>query len=366
MPYAEKKLFVLYIIFLTIFVLFTNNFYTFEQTLILKQHDGLSYMNIANYSYNFSEETLHYHHAQRFYLPYLIGLIGNTFNIDNYFVFRVFVYLSLLIILFFHSMIVFESKCNLKSAIIATSLIFLNPYLIRYFIAVPTMVNDMFFLLGLYIFMYGLFKKNFYIIVGTILALISRQTGLFLYIGCVFYLYKNKMFKEIFYLTCLFLIILYLSNFYAQKTSTSGFNFKHLWGLFFSIFEKDIIYTLKWLLLPLYGYIPILIYFFTRKNIFYKILNTNKIILIFIFISTIGISFLAGPDMAVRNIIRQTVIVLPVLSIFLLCYSIAKNKKNVFLIYEKILLILIFISSFHPVYSKIKIIEPLKKIVNFY
>ena len=118
--------------------------------------------------------------------------------------------------------------------------------------------------------------------------------------------------------------------------------------------------------MPLYGYIPILIYFFTRKNIFYKILNTDKIILIFIFISTIGISLLAGPDMAVRNIIRQTVIVLPVLSIFLLCYSIANNKKNVFLIYEKILLILIFISSFHPVYSKIKIIEPLKKIVNFY
>ena len=81
MSYTEKKLFALYIIFLIIFVLFTNNFYTSEQTLILKQHDGLSYMNISNYSYNFSEEIIYYYHAQRFHLPYLIGLLGNTFNI---------------------------------------------------------------------------------------------------------------------------------------------------------------------------------------------------------------------------------------------------------------------------------------------
>ena len=70
--------------------------------------------------------------------------------------------------------------------------------------------------------------------------------------------------------------------------------------------------------------------------------------------------------MAVRNIIRQTVIVLPVLSIFLMYYSISKNNKNNFLIYDKLILLLIFISSFHPVYSKINIIEPLKKIINVY
>lgn len=161
-------------------------------------------------------------------------------------------------------------------------------------------------------------------------------------------------------------MILYLSNFYAQNTSNGGFNFKHLWGLFYSIFEKDLMYTLKWLLLPLYGYIPILIYLFSKKNLFYKILTTEKIILIFIFFATIGVSFLAGPDMAVRNIIRQTVIVLPVLSIFLMYYSISKNNKNNFLIYDKLILLLIFISSFHPVYSKINIIEPLKKIINVY
>lgn len=362
----EKKLFVLYIIFLIIFILFTNTFYTFDQTLILNQHDGLSYMNIANSSYNFSQETLHYHHAQRFYLPYLIGLIGNTLNVDNYHVFRVFVYLSIMTVIIFHSLIIFESKCSLKSAIIVSSLVFLNPYLIRFFISVPTMINDIFFLAAVYIFIYGLFKKNFYIILGTILSLISRQTGLFLFIGCIFYLYKNKMFREILYVFVFFILILFLSNFYAQNTSVSGFNFKHLWGLFFSIYEKDLMYTVKWLLLPLYGYIPLILFAFTRKKIFIKNINTEKIILIFIFLSTTGISILAGPDMAIRNVIRQTVIVMPVLLIFFLYYSVPNNNKNNFLISEKVLLVLIFISSFHPVYSKIKIFESLRAITKMY
>ena len=201
---------------------------------------------------------------------------------------------------------------------------------------------------------------------GTILALISRQTGLFVFIGCIFYLCNHKMFKEIFYISCFFILVLCLSNFYAQNTSASGFNFKHLWGLFYSILEKDIFYTLKWSLLPLYGYIPILIYFCTRKKIFYNVIIIEKIILFFIFFATIGISYLAGPDMSVRNIIRQTVIVLPILSIFLMYYSESNNNKDNFLIYEKLLLFLIFISSFHPVYSNVKMIESLKKIINLY
>ena len=81
---TEKKLFVLYIILAILFILFTNKYYNFEETLMLRQNDGLSYMNIANYSFKFSQESLHYHHAQRFYIPYLIGLIGNTFNIPKY------------------------------------------------------------------------------------------------------------------------------------------------------------------------------------------------------------------------------------------------------------------------------------------
>ena len=168
------------------------------------------------------------------------------------------------------------------------------------------------------------------------------------------------MLKSIFYISILLLIVLTLSNFYANNSSTNGFDFKHLYGLFFSIFSKDFLYTIKWLALPLYGFIPILIYSFTRKNLFSKKISLEKIILIFIILSVIGISILSGPDLAGRNIIRLTVIILPVISIYFLFYSKPKNNNLKFSIYEKALLVFFFISSFHPVYSKIKFLELIK------
>ena len=356
----EKNKFILYIIFIAVFILFTNNFYTFQETLLINQYDGLSYMGIANSSHNFSEKLLPYHHAQRFFLPYLIGSIGNLLRVDNYIIFTTFVYFAIVIIIFFHLNLVFESKCDFKTSIMVSSVFFLNPYLVRYFIAVPTMVNDIFFLMGLYIFIYGLLKKNYFIYIGVLVTLISRQTGLFVFLGCIFYLYNNKMFKSILYISVLLVIMLMLSNFYANNTSSNGFDFKHLYGLFISILSKDFFYTIKWLGLPLYGFIPILIYSFTRKNLFSNKINLEKIILIFIILSTIGVSILAGPDLAGRNIIRQTVIILPVISIYFLFYSQPKNNNIKFSIYEKTLLIFFFISSFHPVFSKIKFLELIK------
>ena len=105
------------------------------------------------------------------------------------------------------------------------------------------MVNDAFFLLGLYIFCYGIFKNNYLIILGTIITLISRQTGLFVFLCCILLLYQD-IFREILYISILIIIIFNLSNFYAKNT-TIGFNFKHLWGIFSSIAEKDLIYILS-------------------------------------------------------------------------------------------------------------------------
>ena len=83
MSQNEKKKFIKYIIFIIFFILFTNNFYTYEQTLLINQYDGMSYMSIANSSHNFSERLLPYHHAQRFFLPYLIGFLGNLIKVDK-------------------------------------------------------------------------------------------------------------------------------------------------------------------------------------------------------------------------------------------------------------------------------------------
>ena len=354
----ERKKFILYIIFIIIFILFTNNFYTFQQTLLINQYDGLSYMNIADSSYGFSEQIIPYHHAQRFYIPFIIGFIGNKLNVENYLIFRIFVIFAILIIVIMHTLLTFKSNCSFKTAIISSSIIFLNPYLIRYFLSVPTMVIDIFFIMGIYIFIYGLLKKNYLIFLGALIALISRQTGLFVFIATIYYCYENKMFKSFLSIFLAFILIFFLSNFYAENTSIGGFNFKHLYGLYDSIFIKKEFYELtKWLMLPFYSFITLIIFIFTRRDIITKNINSEKLIFFFIVLSTIGITLLAGPELAGRNIIRQTSIIFPLLVIYLIFFSTTKNSKKNFLIHEKIIILIFYISSLHPVYSKVKILE---------
>tara|TARA_Y100000590_G_C15604146_1_gene971277 strand:- start:249 stop:1340 length:1092 start_codon:yes stop_codon:yes gene_type:complete len=361
MSQSEKKNFIFYIIFLLFFLILSNKFYTYEQTLLISQLDGYNYMGIANSLMDFDGDKIPYHHAQRFFIPFIIGLIGNLTEINNYTIFRIFVSFAAILIVFLHILLTFESKCNLKTGIMCFSIVFLNPYLFRYFISVPTMVNDIFFLLGLYIFCLGLFKKEIFIFLGVLISIISRQTGLFVFLGAIFYFYKKKMFKSIFVISIIFFGILMIANFYAKNNSSAGFTYEHLWGIFNSIFiNREYVELIKWLMLPFYSFLPIILYLFTRKEIIPNNINKEKFILIFIIISTIGISLLAGPELATRNIIRQTTIILPILVIYLMFFSRPKKKLKSFLNYELLMVLIFYISSLHPVYSKIEILKLVK------
>ena len=208
MSYYEKKKYIYFNFFLIIFLLLTNKFYNFEQTILINQLDGLSYMSIANSSPYFTDELIPYHHSQRFFIPFSIGLIGNYFQIDNYFIFRFLIFLIILAIFIMHAKITFNSKCNYKTAIMCVSIVFLNPYLFRYFFAVPTMINDAIFLMSLYFFAYGIFKNNYFVYLAIIISILSRQTGLFVLLASLYFYYENKSFKSIFFISIYFISIL--------------------------------------------------------------------------------------------------------------------------------------------------------------
>ena len=110
-------------------------------------------------------------------------------------------------------------------------------------------------------------------------------------------------------------------------------------------------------MLPFYSFIALIIFIFTRRDIITKNINSEKLIFFFIILSTIGITLLAGPELTGRNIIRLTSMIIPLLVIYLIFFSKTKNSKKNFLIHEKILILFFYISSLHPVYSKIKILE---------
>lgn len=360
MSQKDKKYFYLYSAFLVLFLLITNEFYTYHETLIINQYDGRSYFKISEFSFSYADD-IPFHHAQRFFLPFIIGILGDFFDIDNFMLFRSLSIFFILIIIFIHINLLIKLKINFKDAIISTTLIFLNPYLFRYFISVPTMINDLFFVLGLYLFLYAILIDNKFLLLSLTVSLMSRQTGLFVFIALLYLCYYKKLYKTSFLSLIIFCIILFLSNHYASKSSVSGFNFEHLMGFFKSINSgKQIFETIKWMALPIYSFLPVIIFLFSRKFIKAKLFQTDSLIIFFIFSSTIGISYLAGPDLAGRNILRQTSIVLPLLMFLIITKSKNKYKMNNLNLIEKIFIFLIFLSSFHPIYSKFQFLNQIK------
>ena len=77
MSQKDKIFFYLYSVFLVLFLLITNEFYTYEETLKINQYDGRSYFKISNFPFDYADN-IPFHHAQRFYLPLIIGILAKA------------------------------------------------------------------------------------------------------------------------------------------------------------------------------------------------------------------------------------------------------------------------------------------------
>ena len=320
MSLKHKKFYLIYILWLLLFIFFTNQYYNFNEIVSINQLDSVSYMSIAISAPDYSSENMPYHHAQRVFFPYLVGQLSNIFDIDVIVSFRLVSFFLIFITIFLHFLITKKLKTDFYVSIISISLLILNPYLIRYFIAVPTMISDTTFILSLYLFLFGLIHKNNSTLFAVFLGLISRQNGIFIFIAYVidkFFVLKYKAIrdKSIILSILILLIVSLTANNYASKVSTSSFDFGHAYGIFeWFLTDWNLANFLKWTVLPLYSYFPITIiflFFFKLKDYDRNILK-DYIILIFIFLSIIGVSYLPGPEMADRNIIRQTSLAYPI------------------------------------------------------
>ena len=370
MSHKQEKFYLIYILWLLVFTLLTNEYYDFNGILSINQNDSISYMNIANSAPHYSLENITFHRAQRFFFPYIIGIVSNIFNIEVFTCFKIFTLVVLFIIVIAHFYIINKLKCEIYISIISISLLILNPYIFRYLIAVPTMLNDAIFLLSLYIFSIGLILNNKTALLGIFFSLTSRQNGISLFFG---YLIKkvlenkNKFFKDKNLIASIIMIVIVtlIANNYAKNVSTSGFAFSHINGIFYWIKNnwdlKDLIY---WLILPLYSYLPALFIILTSRKIvgFSRNYIKQNIVLFFIFFSIIGISYIPGPEMSGRHIIRHTTLAYPVLLIWMSWFT--QSKKKFYNIYSITLVIIILhIWSFHPRYSKISAFEFLRELL---
>ncbi len=250
-----------------LFVVLTNNYYSYDQSIIFGARDGADYFLIAQSFPNIPYDALQYHKAWRFIIPTLIGLIGKISNIDLYLLFRIFVlfFCVLTILTFFEILKILELN-NFQISFLSSFIIF-NPYLFRYFIACPTMINDLVFINSGLLLILGILKnKKILFYTGILLSLFTRQNSIFFLISILLvkFVFKKKSFfkiKDIIVIVILFYLAFSLNNFFANYYTSSNdiYSFSKRFGLFNINYSfSDFLYYHFFSLIIL---LPILCYF---------------------------------------------------------------------------------------------------------
>lgn len=165
-------------------LLLTNRWLSYQEGIdTLKAADTNSYMTIAGAAPALPSlapsALLPTNHTARFVLPYLVGTFAHLTGVSHE---RLF----LLATLFFCGLVVWsvhrvllEIHCSDSQYALAMALLIFNPYMFRYYLAVPAMVNDVVFVAGLALTLLGLVRGGLGIVlVGCLVAIVGRQNAL--------------------------------------------------------------------------------------------------------------------------------------------------------------------------------------------
>lgn len=176
---------------LAIFALFTNRWPGWNEGLeilfLADVKDG--YLRIADAAPAFPAERMPKHIAQRFFFPWLVGIIGKCTGLSLPVLFSVLTALTHIGILLAFFRVLLLCGVGVNKAVCALALLFLQPYAFRYYWIGPGMVNDSLFVFGAALALEGLFfRRHLLILTGVAVAALSRQTAVMLFPGIVFYL----------------------------------------------------------------------------------------------------------------------------------------------------------------------------------
>jgi hypothetical protein len=357
------------LIFLILFLLLTNTYYG-EHNISSSATSSFYYLNIAN-SYpggmSLGNTAQTYIHGERFLISYFVGFISNFLNINSFYIFQVFTYFTISFLVVINYKIISKIIPQKNYSLLFFSLFLLNPYIVRYSLSNPVMINDLAFTASIsLLFLSFLNKKNILFYIALFLAIISRQTSILIILALIFSLalpYKNKFInlKKIFFSFLLFMTNYLISQQYLAISNITVFYDYQFFGLF-DFFQKDfqISKFLNFLFLPFlsFGFLfSIIIMLLLKKKIFLTV-NEINIFFIILLILLVAQPFFAGPAIAGKNIIRLSTAGYTSV-IFLICLNL-KNltnlSKKIYIIY----FIIVLFWSLHPTFSKIKIFETLK------
>jgi hypothetical protein len=173
-------------LFFCALLLLTNRWLTYQEGIdVLKAADTRSYMAIAlaapalPTAPTIESDRLPTNHTARFIVPYLVGTVAHFTGIAHERMFLIATVLFCGIVIFcVHSLLGHISVSDTQYGLLMLLLI-ANPYMFRYYLAVPAMVNDIVFVAGLAVVLLGLVRVQFWIVVaGMLLAIAGRQNAL--------------------------------------------------------------------------------------------------------------------------------------------------------------------------------------------
>jgi hypothetical protein len=356
-------------ILLIFFLLITNSYYG-EYEINPSATSSHYYLNISNsfpQGMSLDNTSQAYIHGERFLISYFVGFVGNLLSIRNFFIFQIFTYFTIFILISVNYKIIDSIVPDKGNKILYFSLFLLNPYILRFSLANPVMINDLIFITSISLLFFSfLNKKNTLFYLALLLAIISRQTSVLIILALSLSLilpYKNEFIdiKKIFF-SVLMLIANYLvSQQYLDSANINAFYESQFFGLI-QYFQNnfDLLKFFKFLVLPFLSFGPlfimIIIQFFKKEISF--MLNEKNIFFSLLLILFVSQPLLSGPLIAGKNIIRLSTFGYTSL-IFLFCLNLKylKYKSKSFSI---IFFILILFWSLHQTYSKIKIFDLLK------
>jgi len=351
---SEAKIYYLYIAISLIFITATTNYLSlFDIIHLANQTDVISYSEIAKKAplLNKDSDIIIQNVAQRFLIPYIVGSIANFLNIDFFLVFKFVTILNIIFYIFLINMLIKKLNLNLRISILFFSILFLNPYIVRYHIFNPAQAHDMiFFCFGL-IFSITIINKNYLVnLMTTVFAIYLRQTSIALLIGSSILLLINKKIKFFIILIGSFFISLLLVIETGKQISSHDFPIELAYGIIFydfNQFEK----LIKFLLLGIMPFAPLIIVFFGKINKDIKV--SSALILLFVCVMIIGQPILGGPEGSINNVGRIANLCYPILAC--VCFYVFNfekfvNKNYLFYIFISAL----FLWSLHPTFSIFK------------
>ena len=362
MNLTDKIKFLLFALYGLIFLLITNDYLSLNALIYTaNQTDIISYTSIAKEAPSFpnNNEVIIQHVAQRFLIPYIIGSTSNFLNLEIFLTYKIFTFIFISLLIYSVFFLSVKLNFNFNESILFFSLFFFNPYLIKYHIFNPVQAHDLIFFLISFYFSYGIIKqKNNFFYSTSLFSILIRQTGIAMVVGTLlnFFLQKEFKFKKIFFYILIFCILITSISKIGHYISTHEFNFRYAYGfIYFDYSQIDKL--VRFLLLPVISFFPILIIFFAKTR---SDLNKSCILVLSLTcLLMIAQPFAAGPDGSSRNVVRIASLCYPIL-LCLIFYSFnfqrLFSKKIIFYIF----LICLQIWSLHPTFSIFKFFSVLR------